>query len=503
MGTVLKWVTCCGVLTMILMCVAVLIAFPRPETALPTMLRMGGRARRCLGMEHQDDAVLCMVDLLTPPYDVRGWDAPKKPRASPEAKSTPRPAEEKKKEKTVEAWEKSISLRWQAPFYSGGGYCSEAISYVEELSKHLPVSIAQHGDSFNPNFARGLPEGLSGLLNSAMRKKPPINVPLVEVCHSEPGAWSLPTPRYHTSACPSSEAAFTIGRTMFETDRLPEGWVDRLNKMDLIWVPTSFARAVFEGGGVDAKRLRVVPEAVDTALFDPTKHAALDVMAADSRYKFLSVFKWEERKGWDILLRAFLAEFPSPDSGAALYIRTTAYHSDSEFEERVATFARETLKMAPDAPLSHIIILKDELPLQDLPRLYAGADCFVLASRGEGWGRPHIEAMAMGVPTMATNWSGNTEFMKEHNSFLIPIDGLVPVREGAFKGHLWADPSVDGLRRLLRSVFSDPASAREVGKRGGAWVRERYNPQRVGALVLAELRTIAATLIARQKGAEL
>jgi hypothetical protein len=32
--------------------------------------------------------------------------------------------------------------------------------------------------------------------------------------------------------------------------------------------------------------------------------------------------------------------------------------------------------------------------------------------------------------------------MTEENSFLIPITGLLPVREGAFKGHLWADPSV-------------------------------------------------------------
>ena len=71
-------------------------------------------------------------------------------------------------------------------------------------------------------------------------------------------------------------------------------------------------------------------------------------------------------------------------------------------------FARDELALPAPQALDHIILLEDELPLMDLPRLYKGADAFVLPSRGEGWGRPHIEAMSMGLPTIATNWSGNT-----------------------------------------------------------------------------------------------
>ena len=38
--------------------------------------------------------------------------------------------------------------------------------------------------------------------------------------------------------------------------------------------------------------------------------------------------------------------------------------------------------------------------------------------------------------------------MKGDNSFLIPVEGLEPVREGAFQGHLWARPSVDGCVKM-------------------------------------------------------
>ena len=64
-----------------------------------------------------------------------------------------------------------------------------------------------------------------------------------------------------------------------------------------------------------------------------------------------------------------------------------------------------------------------------MPRLYAAADAYVLPTRGEGWGRPYMEAMAMGLPTIGSRWSGNLEFMHDGNAWL--VDGeLVPVAHG-------------------------------------------------------------------------
>ena len=48
---------------------------------------------------------------------------------------------------------------WYAPFFSGGGYCSEAISFVLGLyKKGVNIKIIQHGDSFNQKFVEGLPD---------------------------------------------------------------------------------------------------------------------------------------------------------------------------------------------------------------------------------------------------------------------------------------------------------------------------------------------------------
>ena len=58
------------------------------------------------------------------------------------------------------SWKPTISLRWCAPFFSGGGYCSEAISYVSELQGSIQLSIVQHGDSYSDKFVKGLPPSL-------------------------------------------------------------------------------------------------------------------------------------------------------------------------------------------------------------------------------------------------------------------------------------------------------------------------------------------------------
>jgi len=126
----------------------------------------------------------------------------------------------------------------------------------------------------------------------------------------------------------------------------------------------------------------------------------------------------------------------------------------------IAEFAAKELGKAM-SDLPRVVVLSLEMPLADMPRLYKGADCFVLPSRGEGWGRPHIEAMSMGLPAIATNWSGNTEFMLEDNSYLIPINGLEPVPNGAFQVRpssngsfvLQGSPSVGSKKSILTPMI--------------------------------------------------
>ena len=63
------------------------------------------------------------------------------------------------------------------------------------------------------------------------------------------------------------------------------------------------------------------------------------------------------------------------------------------------------------------------------PGLYKACDCFVIPTRGEGWGMPITEAMSMGLPVIVTNWSGTTAFVDESVGYMINYT-LAPVRGG-------------------------------------------------------------------------
>jgi salicylate hydroxylase len=90
------------------------------------------------------------------------------------------------------------------------------------------VRIVQHGDGIDNVYVSQMSEEQTRAAAASSRA---IDRRIISICHSEPGAWSAPSPRFHTSRCPHPQADIAIGRTMFETDRLPQGWAQRLLHM--------------------------------------------------------------------------------------------------------------------------------------------------------------------------------------------------------------------------------------------------------------------------------
>jgi glycosyltransferase involved in cell wall biosynthesis len=383
-----------------------------------------------------------------------------------------------------------VQLEWYSPFFSGGGYCSEAISFVQALTKHvsskqLELKIIHHGDSYNPEFLAGLPREtlsmLHALVNTRFSQFDARTMIRVAICHSEPGAWH--PAKYSTSRCPPERSRevpasrfFRIGRTMFETDRLPSGWASRLNSMDFIWVPTQFSYSIFQRE-VSSEKLRILGEPVDTDFFSSSKpgiqqlsHPQLEGLSGT--FKFLSVFKFEERKGWRFLVKAFVQEF-DPSEPIALIILTSLYHSSANILDEFQKEIGDGYNLS-----NHRIILIDShLPTEDLPNLYYSSDAFVLPSRGEGWGRPHVEAMAMGLPIISTFWSGPEEFMNPNNSYPLQIEGMDEITEGPFRTHKWARPDLEHLKALMRHVFLNQEEARGKGSLARKNMQEKYCPR--------------------------
>eukprot|EP00038_Savillea_parva_P025458 m.47762 g.47762 ORF g.47762 m.47762 type:complete len:478 (-) comp6926_c0_seq1:286-1719(-) len=429
---------------------------------------------------------------------------------------------------------RDLHVHWFAPFWSGGGYSSEAIAFAEALYGRIQrFKISQHGDSVNEAFVHGVPKKLRRRLDKLHDTSIDPDS-LVAICHAEPGAWRVAGgARFQTSPCPPLEdPLYTIGRTMFETHRIPLDWVDRCNAMDEIWVPTEFHRATFTDAGVVASKLVVIPEPVDVVRFNPAAKgvrrlteaemhttpwlqggtlggglsASLGTDATRGRsdaaggdtnvetFRFLSVFKWEERKGWKILLEAFVNEFSAADA-VSLTLITNSFHTEDNLVEKVESFVEACAAQQGSTSIPHITVIDRHVPESNMPTLYRSMDCFVLPSRGEGWGRPHVEAMSMELPVIATNWSGPTAFLTEQTGYPLPINGLVTVPSGPFKKfHKWADPSVTDLSRLMRYVYTHRDEARAKGQAARQSMVMRFAPDKVADIVVDRLWQIHAML---------
>lgn len=171
--------------------------------------------------------------------------------------------------------------------------------------------------------------------------------------------------------------------------------------------------------------------------------------------------------------------------------------------------------------------MTDELATTELPSLYKAADAFVLPTRGEGpspalrraavvvclagaslarlrgvcacagWGLPIMEAMAMGRPVIATNWSGETMFMDERTAFPVRVASMEPAIGQLYEqGQRWAEPDVDHLRELMRFVFTHRAEAAAVARRGQEHVRTRFNRVAVAEELYRRWQEIGLTLSA-------
>lgn len=355
------------------------------------------------------------------------------------------------------------SIVWEAPLFDPSGYADEARQFVLGLDglglrvRAKPIGWSERTCDLDERTQRRLQE----LLHT------PLNGRTVHVQHIFPPYFKH-----------DGSASRRIGRTMFETDRLPPEWVAACNAMDEIWVPTQFNVETFARSGVKEDKLFVVPGPLDSRAYDP----ALPPLVIPERrgFNFLSVFDWSWRKGWDVLLRAFVEEF-SPDEDVALLLKVYSSYglSITDIQARAAAFIENELRHDVER-IPDIVFIEDILSTADMPRLFKAADAYVMPSRCEGWGRPFMEAMAMGLPTIGTRWSGNTEFMNDENSYLIEPSGIVDVPDFAlqevpnYRGHKWAEPSVEHLRQLMRFVFEHRDAAREKGSRARQDVTTKY-----------------------------
>ena len=275
---------------------------------------------------------------------------------------------------------------------------------------------------------------------------------------------------------------YKVGYTMLEVDGFPAEWVRQANEMDEVWVPSEFNRQGFLRSGLQ-RPVHVMPLGVDTHYFHPNiKH----VPNPAGEFVFLSLFEWGERKEPWLLLRAFNEVFTAQEP-----VRLVCKIINVDPSVRLKDEIRRLRLKSSGGRISYLFNL--EFPQYQLGMLYRSADCFVSVSRGEGWDLPLMEAMACGLPAIATNWGAHTEFVHDGNAYPLRVRGMVPAVAKCpyYAGYSWADPDPDHLRLLLRSVYENQDEARRRGGAAASEMARRWSWQNAARRIVERLEAIA------------
>jgi glycosyltransferase involved in cell wall biosynthesis len=130
----------------------------------------------------------------------------------------------------------------------------------------------------------------------------------------------------------------------------------------------------------------------------------------------------------------------------------------------------------------------------DIERLHLTGDCFVSTHRGEGWGRPQMEAMKMAKPVISTNCGGIHEYLDEKLAFLCKFkpEPVIPdkLSENYQDGQNWAEIDIEDLKMKMRFVFENQEKAKFIGVQAQKHIAENFNLVKVGQLMKKRLEEI-------------
>lgn len=266
-----------------------------------------------------------------------------------------------------------------------------------------------------------------------------------------------------------------IGYWAWELPRLPDSWQPAFRYAHEIWVPSTFTRdAVAAATG---KPVHVVPHPLPPMPVTPDMRGKLglprDALIVLNVMHLGSAFA---RKNPLAAISAFRRAYgDAPDR--LLVIKLIAGGATD--------WAQRKLDQAI-AGANNIRLIEGMLPEADMMGLMAASDIVISLHRSEGFGLVPAQGMALGKPVVATAWSGNIDFMREHNSALVPYS-LIPADDpdGVFgaDGQKWADADVEAAAEWLRRLGRDSALRARMGAAAAKDIAAQLSPKTFASTV--------------------
>jgi glycosyltransferase involved in cell wall biosynthesis len=277
---------------------------------------------------------------------------------------------------------------------------------------------------------------------------------------------------------------YNIGWWPWELPVWPRRWASAFELVDEVWAATGFTQSMYAAATARPVTLMPLPATVERLVPTPRRELGLPAR----KFLFLFIFDFNShlpRKNPWAVVAAFQAAFAPSDRTVGLVLKTMNTRADDAQWQAFKTLCSQDKRIS---------LMEQTLDRGAVLGLVQACDAYVSLHRAEGFGRTLAEAMLLGKPVVATDFSGNVDFLSSRTGFPVAwqrqllAPGDYPFVE-ADDAAWWAEPEVgDAARQLIaaRAAAAEPAFAPRVLR----YARKQFAPDRIGALMRQRLEAV-------------
>jgi len=335
---------------------------------------------------------------------------------------------------------------------------------------------------------------------------------------SQPDVWVQITVPNEFQAVGKYNIGVTAGT---EGDICPEAWIDNLNAMQLVIVPSEFTKQVFVNTSQKhnkpiTTRIEVIPEYFDDQIYNNKVNGQLTILdQIPESFAFLSVGHWlqgqagEDRKNISGVVHCFFNTYKNQKDAPALVLKTSGATYSVMDRMEIESKINQIRDMFDTEKLPNIYLLHGDLTDEEMNLLYNHPKVKAMLSftKAEGFGRPLLEFSTTGKPIIAPHYSGQADFLKKDFICALP-GGLTEIHPSArneflIKEAKWFTPDYTYAGKMLKEMQKNYKKWQELAKRQRYFVNSTFTKTAVASIYENILNLVNENLQAIPKPVEL
>lgn len=276
---------------------------------------------------------------------------------------------------------------------------------------------------------------------------------------------------------------FIINMPFWELSRFPQTWIPDYQGIDEIWAASRF----IQGSVQTSMCIPAVwmPPAVQIGEFKREDRSSLNLPTDAFLFHFNYDFSsYSTRKNPLAAIEAYRLAFRKGWSiPTGLVIKTRGYDPDGSNLRKLIEYTEQE---------RDIFIIHEQMTYSQTLNLMDCCDCYVSLHRSEGFGYTLAEAMLLGKPVIATDYSGSKDFLNSQTGFPVKYQ-LKPLQPGDYpfwEGQKWADPDLGYAACLMRKMIEDEQKTKMIAENGRRKILSDYSPEVVGQRYVTRLRQL-------------